>query len=492
LWDDNPEPLVGDVGDQLDVRLALHFGRVMCFLKPVAEWIFRSSGVVLLALSSATCASENKLTSDATTGGNTYQGMAGGTGALGGGGLSSGGTAPGNVSAGGSAGALFPLGASRYEQTFNSLQTGALWKKNLDGSKISAYPENAWVTATCGVLDSACLRIVYRQPDGIHKHPAPSPVFTTTNGEFAWTPSDAGHTGTATDVIQANIAIDGTTDGTGKASNPPLPSKAYTLSYDLYFEPGFDFAKGGKLPGLAAKSFDSGCTEEGSPKRNGKNWSVRVMWRNNGRLQLYSYDQTRPSGSCGVTEMIDALSGDAPYEMPGVVPNDDKFRFQPGTWYTLRISVRVNDNDRVAYQLAGNGTPLLNASGSPIPTGGNGEISLAVKSIDGSVKRLLVAPNVALRDECLGPCGASVPDSPDAWANAVFFSTFYGGNEVKRTTCLGSLPTYPGLTQPIFDSLCASQRLDFVFPSLTWEPQTPSAARFDNITVVEGYTAAPF
>ena len=167
----------------------------------------------------------------------------------------------------------------RYRQVFDTLPTGALWKNNLDSAKPKAHPENALVTAGCGTGGSNCLRIVYRQSDGIHKQPQSNPVFTGSGSSIDWTPSDSGHTNTATDVEQANLPIDGTTDGSGKSSNSAIPSKAYTLSYDVYFEPGFDFAKGGKLPGLAAANFDSGCTEDGNAKRSNSNWSERVMWR---------------------------------------------------------------------------------------------------------------------------------------------------------------------------------------------------------------------
>jgi hypothetical protein len=76
---------------------------------------------------------------------------------------------------------------------------------------------------------------------------------------------------------------------------------------------------------------------------------------------------------------------------------------------------------------------------------------------------------VALRDECDGPCPSTAPDSKETWVNALFFSTFFGGNETKRTTCVdsvqstleivvpGPMPSYAGLTQSVFDTLCASQ-----------------------------------
>ncbi|MEC5386906.1 cellulose binding domain-containing protein [Uliginosibacterium sp. H3] len=378
-----------------------------------------------------------------------------------------------------------------YRQSFNALSAG-LWNNNIDSSKIKAHPENASVTTGCGPDNSNCFRVVYRHADGIHKQPAANPVFTTTSGLIEWTPSGTGITNTATDVTQANIAIDGSTNDLGKASNTPVPGKAYTLSYDVYFEPGFDFAKGGKLPGLAAAAFDSGCTEDGNAKRQNGNWSVRIMWRANGRVELYSYDQTRPSGSCGITRMIDEQAGDPPYEVPDQIPADSKFRFKPGTWYTVRLALKLNDNNLVIYQKDANGKLVLDSTGSPIPTAGNGEVNLAIKSADGSVKRQITYQNVALRDECNGACPASVPDTKSTWINGLFFSTFFGGNEVKRTTCLQPMPSYAGLTQARFDQLCASQKNPAIFPNLTWNPQRPSAARFDNMTVTEGYVSTPF
>lgn len=398
----------------------------------------------------------------------------------------SGGGSPG--SAGGGGATDVPLGAVVYEETFDALAVG-LWKKNLDGAKIKAHPENAAVATACGVDNTQCFRVTYRHADGIHKQPPSSPVFSGSGSSIAWTDSDSGHSNTATDVIQANISI-------------AMPSKAYTLSYRMYFEPGFDFAKGGKLPGLAAAAFDSGCTEDGSDKRQSSNWSERLMWRANGRLQLYSYDQSRASGSCGVEMTIDSKDGEPKFEQPGLIPSDDKFRLKSGVWYSVQLSVRVNDNNSVKYKLDAAGKPELDADGYLQPVSGNGAVALYIKSADGSQRRQLVFNDVALRDECDGPCPTTVPDDKDSWVNGVFFSTFYGGNETKRTTCVdeakstlttvvpAAMPSYPSLTQPVFDKLCATQKNAFIFPKLTWNPQTPSAVRFDDFVVTQGFTTA--
>ncbi len=380
----------------------------------------------------------------------------------------------------------------RYLQNFNSLPTNALWSDNLDGAKQRAYPENILVTSGCGHDRSNCLRQVYRHRDGIHKHPASNPVFATdATGKVIWAPSDERHTNTATDVIQANIMISGASTGNSSASAAPVPSKAYTLTYKVFFEPGFDFAKGGKLPGLAAKAFDSGCTENGSAKRAGSRWSVRLMWRANGRVELYSYDQSRPSGSCGISTVIDYAEGDPPYEVPGTIPSGStKFRFKPAVWYTITLAVKVNDNDSVVYQKDAKGNRVLNELGEPMPVSGNGAEYLKIDGADGSTATLII-DNVALRDECNGSCPATVPDTPASWVNALFYSSFHGGNETKRVQCLNSrAPSFPGLTQARYEQLCAGQKSPAMFPALTWNPISYTAARFDDFKIIDGYPGA--
>jgi hypothetical protein len=60
----------------------------------------------------------------------------------------------------------------------------------------------------------------------------------------------------------------------------------YTLNYDVLFEPGFQFVGGGKLHGLGPERSVTG----GDPIRP-DGWSARVMWRQQGRPELYTYHQ---------------------------------------------------------------------------------------------------------------------------------------------------------------------------------------------------------
>ena len=64
-------------------------------------------------------------------------------------------------------------------------------------------------------------------------------------------------------------------------------SSEATLNYDLRFPVGFQFIKGGKLPGLygGKPPFSGG-------KHNPDGWSMRLMWRENGTAEIYGYIST--------------------------------------------------------------------------------------------------------------------------------------------------------------------------------------------------------
>ena len=66
---------------------------------------------------------------------------------------------------------------------------------------------------------------------------------------------------------------------------PHGPVEAATLSYCLRFPVGFDFVKGGKLPGLFGGTVTSGQhIPDGTD-----GWSTRYMWRRGGAGEVYAY-----------------------------------------------------------------------------------------------------------------------------------------------------------------------------------------------------------
>lgn len=105
------------------------------------------------------------------------------------------------------------------------------------------------------------------------------------------------------------------------------PQESLYLRYYLRFDPGFDFVKGGKLPGLAG-----GAGNTGGHKPNGKDgWSARIMWRADGKIVQYVYypDQATEYGDDFVWD-----EGGCPRY------------FRPGRWYCVETYVQLNTPGR--------------------------------------------------------------------------------------------------------------------------------------------------
>jgi len=101
----------------------------------------------------------------------------------------------------------------------------------------------------------------------------------------------------------------------------PSSNELY-VSYWIKFKEGFDFVRGGKIPGLAG-----GTANTGGKKPNGLDgWSARMMWRPNGKAVQYLYfpDQKNITGK------------DFPWNV-----NSQKY-FTPGKWYKVETRIKMN------------------------------------------------------------------------------------------------------------------------------------------------------
>ena len=71
------------------------------------------------------------------------------------------------------------------------------------------------------------------------------------------------------------------------------------IRYDMKFRDGFEFVKGGKLPGLCGSDLNntptSGCNTGGGIPTGYDGWSARGMWRENGALENYLYHSGQSS-----------------------------------------------------------------------------------------------------------------------------------------------------------------------------------------------------
>jgi len=105
--------------------------------------------------------------------------------------------------------------------------------------------------------------------------------------------------------------------GAGFVYPSPVSLFSGCLAYDVAFEPGFDFAKGGKLPGLYGGDAPSGGAD------TARGFSTRYMWRAGGAGEIYAYVPEK-NGEYG-----ESIS-------PGA------WTFMPGPWHRLEQEVMVN------------------------------------------------------------------------------------------------------------------------------------------------------
>ncbi|MBN8414377.1 hypothetical protein LCL99_11535 [Halomonas denitrificans] len=110
------------------------------------------------------------------------------------------------------------------------------------------------------------------------------------------------------------------------------------LSYRVRFEQGFDFVKGGKLPGLFGGEAPSG----GDDVTGENGFSMRYMWRENGQGELYEY----------------VVGGDNDY---GDSIARGRFSFPSGQWVTLEQEIILNDPGQAngVARVWVNGQPLI-------------------------------------------------------------------------------------------------------------------------------------
>jgi hypothetical protein len=147
-------------------------------------------------------------------------------------------------------------------------------------------------------------------------------------------------------------------------------SDHYILKYDLFFEPGFQFIRGGKLPGLGPNNPTTGCQSTSVA-----GWSVRLMWRSNGSVQNYVYGQDRPN-PCG----------------NGEVSSDTVFT--TGQWHAVEIDVQLNSGKGIY----------------------DGHVITQVDSVI-----VLESKEIRLRDSM----------TEDSLISRFMFSTFFGGSDIS-------------------------------------------------------------
>jgi hypothetical protein len=180
-----------------------------------------------------------------------------------------------------------------------------------------------------------------------------------------------------------------------------FPRDHCVLSYDVFFDARFQFNKGGKL-GFGLFFGEPGASGGHHDKDTA---SFRVMWREGGAGEAYVY---RPAG----------VKQDPAYsKLPGLVVNDTygdsvfrgSFRFNPGTWNSLRLEAAVN---------------TLDSKKKPVA---DGKLALTINGVTKSYDRMIWRTDPAVRIS--GICGAS----------------FFGGSNISWATPINTYVVHKDL-----------------------------------------------
>ncbi|KAL0945406.1 hypothetical protein HGRIS_000898 [Hohenbuehelia grisea] len=116
-------------------------------------------------------------------------------------------------------------------------------------------------------------------------------------------------------------------------------AKEVTFGYSIFFEEGFEWNKGGKLPGLYGGDSDRGARGCSGGRRSDSCFSTRLMWRPSGAGEFYTYlpqvwenkkqCRVQPKSHCNPRY--------------GASVGRGSFYFEGGRWNTVTERIRLND-----------------------------------------------------------------------------------------------------------------------------------------------------
>jgi hypothetical protein len=130
-------------------------------------------------------------------------------------------------------------------------------------------------------------------------------------------------------VIKLNLRRSKAGPFTGCNWKIPFPEKVESaaLSYKVFFQDGFDFVKGGKLPGLAGGTGNTG----GLVPNGYDGWSVRFMFKEHGSLCAYLYS-AKMEGQFGDKEFLKR--------------DESLIYLKTGTWNSITLTLTMNTPDK--------------------------------------------------------------------------------------------------------------------------------------------------
>jgi len=149
---------------------------------------------------------------------------------------------------------------------------------------------------------------------------------------------------------------------TGPADVDLTTAKEVTFAYSVYFPEGFQFNKGGKLPGIyGGDSADDAVSCSGG-RRSDACFSARLMWRTDGAGEVYTY---LPPDYAANQAVCDVAPFSTCNQVYGASVGRGSFKFATGGWTTISERVRLNDVGQTngEIQLFVNGESVINVGG---------------------------------------------------------------------------------------------------------------------------------
>lgn len=139
-------------------------------------------------------------------------------------------------------------------------------------------------------------------------------------------------------------------------------AKEATFGYSVFFPKGFEFQKGGKLPGIYGGNSASEAVSCSGGRRDDGCFSARLMWRGESKGELYTYlPPSFPENKkvCNVAPMSDCN------DTYGASVGRGSFTFATGKWTTVSQRVKLNDPGKAngELQLWADGESVINVSG---------------------------------------------------------------------------------------------------------------------------------
>ncbi|KAH9939572.1 hypothetical protein B0H21DRAFT_32694 [Amylocystis lapponica] len=159
----------------------------------------------------------------------------------------------------------------------------------------------------------------------------------------------------------------------GPADIDLTTAKEATFGYQVFFEEGFEFNMGGKLPGLYGGNSASEAVSCSGGRRDDGCFSARIMWRKNGMGELYTY---LPPGKPGNTNVCDVPPFSTCNDVYGASVGRGSFTFASGQWTTVSQRVRLNDVGQAngELELFANGKSVVNVGGLTLRDSADGRI----------------------------------------------------------------------------------------------------------------------